>query len=430
RIPVVLDGVIACAAALAAAALAFNLFLLPRFAHRLYRHGDRTRAMHGIVYYPLAVLLLIAVFPRRLDIAASAWGMLAIGDGVATLAGRAIGGARWPWHPDKTVAGSLAFAAGASIAGVFLAWWVRANVSAPPPILFAILVPPIAAVAAAFVETIPVGLDDNLSIAASAGAVLWLGALVCTRYAYQPFIEMSIPLTRVATAVAANLAVATAGYAARTVSISGAVCGAILGSAIFLALGWQGWALLLVTFIAASVATRTGRARKQLLGIAEERGGRRGPGNAIANTGVAVIAAVLAGLDVHPETARLAFVAALAAGGSDTIASEIGKAYGRRTWSVTSLSRVAPGTSGAMSREGTMAGVAGAIGLGALAIVLGLLAPRALLLVVIAATMGAFVESWLGATLEEPGILNNDVLNFINTAVGAAAAIVLLRWIR
>jgi uncharacterized membrane protein len=34
------------------------------------------------------------------------------------------------------------------------------------------------------------------------------------------------------------------------------------------------------------------------------------------------------------------------------------------------------------------------------------------------------VESVLGATLEKPGILNNDVLNFINTAV--AAAVVLL----
>ena len=53
-----------------------------------------------------------------------------------------------------------------------------------------------------------------------------------------------------------------------------------------------------------------------LLGIAEERGGRRGAGNAIANTGVAAIAA-LAALPGHsvPDAARLAFVAALAAGG-------------------------------------------------------------------------------------------------------------------
>ena len=102
-------------------------------------------------------------------------------------------------------------------------------------------------------------------------------------------------------------------------------------SIIFASLGWPGWALLLLTFVAASVSSRLGLRRKMLLGIAEERGGRRGAGNAIANTGVAAIAALLvAGRRRLADAARLAFVAALAAGGSDTIASEIGKAWGRR----------------------------------------------------------------------------------------------------
>ena len=43
--------------------------------------------------------------------------------------------------------------------------------------------------------------------------------------------------------------------------------------------------------------------------------------------------------------------------------------------------------------------------------------------VVVGATVGALVESALGATLEGPGILNNDMLNFINTAVAAAVAL-------
>ncbi len=417
------------ALSLAAAALAFNRFALPRIAPALYRPGDRERAAHGIVFYPLAVLILIAVFPRRPDIAAAAWGILAAGDGIATLAGRAIGGQRWPWNPRKTVSGSLAFATFGAVAGVFLAWWCRA-VTPEVPVIFALGVPPVAAAAAALVETIPVKLDDNLSVAATAGGVLWIGSLVCSRYAasYQSFAEISVPLMPVAAATLSNLAVAAAGYAARTVRVSGAICGALIGIAVFTSLGWHGWALLVVTFMAASVASRTGHARKVGLGIAEARGGRRGPGNAIANTGVAAIAAMLAGLDVHPETARLAFVTALVAGGSDTIASELGKAFGRRTWSVTSLARVPPGTSGGMSLEGTAAGLLGAIGLGAVAIALGLLSPSALAIVVIAATIGAFVESWLGATLEGPGILNNDLLNFLNTAAAVGAAIAVAGW--
>ena len=88
---------------------------------------------------------------------------------------------------------------------------------------------------------------------------------------------------------------------------------------------------------------------------------------------------MLAGLDVHPDAARLAFVAALAHGGSDTIASEIGKAFGRTTLSMTTLARVPPGTSGAMSLEGTAAGVAGALALGAVGVALGLVPLAALL---------------------------------------------------
>jgi uncharacterized membrane protein len=44
-----------------------------------------------------------------------------------------------------------------------------------------------------------------------------------------------------------------------------------------------------------------------------------------------------------------------------------------------------------------------------------------------AATAGALVESMLGATLEARGVVNNDVLNFINTAVAAFTAVELAR---
>ena len=47
---------------------------------------------------------------------------------------------------------------------------------------------------------------------------------------------------------------------------------------------------------------------------------------------------------------------------------------------------------------------------------LGLSPARAIVIVAIAATIGSLLESWLGATLEGPGVLNNDMLNFINTA--------------
>ncbi len=411
---------------LAGSALAFNVFVLPRFAHGLYRPGDRARSLHGIVFYPLAVLLLIVTFPRRPDIIAAAWGILAAGDGVATLAGRAFGGPRWPWNRDKTVSGSAAFAICGAAAGVFLAWWCRPATTPPPIVAFTIAAPVAAAIAAALVETMPVRLDDNLSVAVTAGSVMAVASLVTLQQL--PDAE-AIATSRLPWAVVLNGLVAAAGYFARSVTVTGAITGVAIGIVVYVSTGWQGWVLLLLTFAAATMASRTGLKRKMVLGLAEERGGRRGPGNAIANTGVAAIAAAVALTGSSPDLARLAFAVALAAGGSDTIASEIGKAFGRHTVSITSLKRVPPGTSGAMSLEGTAAGVAGALALGAAAVALGLVPADALPLVVVAATAGSLIESWLGATLEAPGILNNDMLNFINTATAALVAVGLAIWL-
>ena len=61
------------------------------------------------------------------------------------------------------------------------------------------------------------------------------------------------------------------------------------------------------------------------------------------------------------------------------------------------------------------------------AISIGLVPTAALLRIVAGATIGSFAESLLGASLEGPGILNNDLLNFINTGVAAAAAIIVAR---
>ena len=409
------------AAALASFAVLFNLYALPRIAPSLFRADEGIRRrLSGIVFYPLSVLLLIVLFPARPDIVAGAWGILAAGDGLATLVGRRFPGVKIPWNREKSVAGTAALMVGGGAAGAFLCWWCRPPVMPPPYVWFSVGAPLVAAVAAALVETIPIRLDDNLSVPFTAAAVLWGSSLVSNDLAAAAWsaARSALPL-----AIAVNAAVALAGYAARTVGISGAVIGAVLGTAIMVSLGWAGWGLLFATFTAAVIASRAGLRRKMLLGIAEGRGGRRGAANALANTGFAAAAAVLSTLTYASGPARLAFVAALAAGGSDTVASEIGKAWGRRTYLVGRFARVAPGTSGAVSIEGTAAGLLGAAALAGLAVLTGIVPASMLLPVVAGATIGSFAESALGATLEAPGFVNNDVLNFLNTAIAAAAAL-------
>jgi uncharacterized protein (TIGR00297 family) len=417
------------AALCAVAALGFNAFLLPRLGGRaLYRPIDALRGFPlGILLYPLAVLLLILVFPQRPDITAAAWAILAVGDSLATIVGRRWRGPGLPWNADKTWAGTMAFMIAGSAAGVLLAWWTRPAVAPSPAMAFVVVAPIAAAIVAALVETIPVRLDDNLSVPAIAALVLWGGSLMTAQAAGA---GAGIVLHNLLPAVALNVVVATLGWRARTVSTAGAVAGAAIGIAVYACTGIFGWLLLFASFFVASASSRLGLERKALLGIAEERGGRRGPGNAIANCIVAVSAAVLAVTTPYRDLALLGFVTALTAAGSDTLASEIGKAWGRRTFLIPTFRRVRPGTSGAVSLEGTAAGVTGAFAMAALGVAAGLLHPNYIWYAVVGATIGAFAESWLGATLEAPGILNNDLLNFLNTGIAALVAVMLAALIR
>jgi uncharacterized protein (TIGR00297 family) len=413
-------------AILAAAALMFNCFVLPRIGGtRLYRATEHTRGYSaGMLLYPLAVLLLFLIFPARLDIVAAAWGILAAGDGMATIVGTHTRGRRVPWNRDKSVAGSLALFLCGGIAGAFLAWWCRPAVNPEPSLWFSLGVPFTAAAVAALAETIPVRLDDNLTVPMTAAGVLWAASLmrgdaIASAAAHS---LQSLPA-----AAALNIVVATAGHRAATVSTSGAIVGASIGTLIYLTASWHGWMLLMVTFLAASVTSRLGLRRKTLLGIAEERGGRRGAGNAIANTGLAALAGLLAVTSHATGAAMIGFVAALTAGGSDTVASEVGKALGRRTYMVHTFAAVPPGTPGAMSLEGTAAGLVCAFALAVLGAALGLVPRTAMVPIVAGATVGAIAESLLSATLEHRGILNNDILNFLNTGIAAVTAIYMAR---
>ena len=292
---------------------------------------------------------------------------------------------------------------------------------------FSVAAPLVAAVAAAAVETIPVRLDDNVSVPATAAAVLWWVSL---------FSEDSVagfasaPVAVIGAAFVVNAVVSVAGYLLGTLTISGVIGGAVIGIVIVLTVGWAGWVLLLATFGMAVVTTRIGLRRKMRLGIAEGRGGRRGAGNAFANTGVAAAAAVLAAVSYAPTAALIALRRRTRRWRQRHDGQRSRQGMGPAACCSRPSGRVPPGTPGGVSLVGTAAGLAGAIGLGALGAATGLVSWEALLPITAGATIGAFAESAMGATLEERGVLNNDLLNFLNTAIAAAAAIFIAKSIR
>ncbi|MFQ5767047.1 MAG: hypothetical protein ACE5ID_03580, partial [Acidobacteriota bacterium] len=159
---------------LAAAALAGNAALLPRLTgHALEREDDRLSGVAwGILFYPLMVLFLTVVFFRRMEIAAAAWGVMAAGDGFATLLGKRFPSPRCPWNRRKSLAGSLAFllAGGPAAWGLYL--FVAAGAGRHPDPVAVLVQVGVATLLAAILESLPTGIDDNLTVPLAAAFLL------------------------------------------------------------------------------------------------------------------------------------------------------------------------------------------------------------------------------------------------------------------
>jgi uncharacterized protein (TIGR00297 family) len=214
-------------------------------------------------------------------------------------------------------------------------------------------------------------------------------------------------------------------YAMRVATLGAAITGGIFTAAIYLQTpGWRtGLWPLLALFLLTHAATRYGRRRKEALGIAEGKRGRRAS-QVAANLGVAV----LAGIPQVTERVLLTMmIAALAEATADTVSSELGQVLGGEPRLVTTLHCVPAGTDGAVSWAGTITGCLGAaivVAVAALVLPMG----RADALIAFAAAIaGLFIDSLLGAIPERRGWLNNDAVNTLSTLAAALIAAAAVR---
>ena len=122
---------------------------------------------------------------------------------------------------------------------------------------------------------------------------------------------------------------------------------------------------------------------------------------------------------------ELALVAAIATALADTLQTEIGMLLGRQPFLPTTFEPVPAGTPGAVSLEGTLAGLAASAFLSGVAILAGLIPWAAFPVVLIAAFAGTFLESYLGACPRRREWLGGAGLNFTATLTGALAAMIL-----
>jgi uncharacterized protein (TIGR00297 family) len=188
---------------------------------------------------------------------------------------------------------------------------------------------------------------------------------------------------------------------------AGGVAGAILTGTIIFGLGGIACGCLLVVFfVTASALSHYKGVRKRSIAEQFDKGSQRDLGQALANGAVAALFALCSGLAWLAGTSTViiifcftAIIGALASANADTWATELGVLSRSRPRLITDLSRVVePGTSGGVTRDGTLAAAAGALVIGVIN----------LFFMLLASVLGAGRVAWLllyNAQVNLPGNL-------------------------
>ncbi|KAL7218627.1 hypothetical protein ACSBR2_011814 [Camellia fascicularis] len=180
-------------------------------------------------------------------------------------------------------------------------------------------------------------------------------------------------------------------------SLPGIGASFLLGTLTWRAFGPSGFLLVASYFVIGTAATKLKMAQKEAQGVAEKKKGRRGPESVIGSSAAGCVCAFLSifavGGIAFSRIWELGFVASFCTKLSDTVSSEVGKAYGKTTYLVTTFKTVPRGTEGAVSAEGTLAGL-----------------------------LASILLSSVGCLMGE---LNNDVVNVINISMGSVLAILI-----
>lgn len=220
----------------------------------------------------------------------------------------------------------------------------------------------------------------------------------------------------------------------RMLTLDGIVVAVAEGAVIYWAFGWAGLAVILTFFPAlAGLATLWGQEKKIALGLKDEASR---DWKAVLSNG-AIPALVALGFAVYDMNSSLlsaqfldawyiwVYVAVLAGAAADTVSAELGKLWVATPVLITTMKPVKAGTNGAVSPEGTLAGLVASALVAFVALVVGFIGFRGFLVVVIVATLINVLDSLIGATMEGTlkvggrAVFGNNMTNVVSMLIGA-----------
>lgn len=401
---------------LCALAVVFNIVFLPALTNRKLEYPNSSTLNTGLISYPSVLLFLALLFFENPIFMAIGWVAMAFGDGFAGLIGPNVKSPSIPWCKNKTIFGSVTFVVFATIGIVLILRLIPNEVIQDIPPYFLVFMACTSAVVAGITETIEGFIDDNIPVALTSSLLFYVFYLI------QPvqFPGFSMGLLP---GVAACFSLAAIAYYSKSLMLSGAVAG--FGVAFCSSIGF-GWSGLVILFLFVSVGIGATKWRQNTLALPEDHRPRDYK-NVLSNGILACLVALTAFMNHSREPLLfIIFAAIFSAALSDTLSSEIGVLYGKRFYQFPNFKKTVSGTDGAISLEGTLAGVFGAMVVGTAyayfthEILHGLI-------VLVAGVLANLFDSLLGTLFQNRRLMNNHTVNVANTFFAGLCAHLLFR---
>jgi len=206
----------------------------------------------------------------------------------------------------------------------------------------------------------------------------------------------------------------------RKLSMLGGVAAALVATCIYMGFGFHGIYMLALFFVLGVAATRWKIEEKRRLKLVEEHQEERNAKQVLANGGVAALLGIAC--FIFPEyefVLYLMLACSLSSATADTLSSELGMVYSKRSYDIISFKGGRTGDNGVVSLEGTLIGLLGSMLVAVLYAATTELYWYAIVVVIIAGTIGNLADSILGATLEKHNMIGNNAVNVLNTFIAA-----------
>jgi dolichol kinase len=144
-----------------------NLPILTKIINESERERDQDFPGRGALRFFIGALLTLLIFRNTPEIVAAGIIVLALGDSASTLGGVAYGRHKIPYNREKSIEGSVS---GFGVAFIGLL------ILAP----FSIVISACASLIGMAVESLPLGVDDNLTVPITASFSIWILTVAIT----------------------------------------------------------------------------------------------------------------------------------------------------------------------------------------------------------------------------------------------------------